>query len=61
MSDLSFDCPRCGQAANARFYGPCETCALQLRERFKAEAKDVAAPEYEPKMNVTPNAIATKE
>lgn len=59
--DISFDCPRCGQAATARFYGPCESCAGELRNTFQAEAKDVTAPEYEPKMNVTPNAIATKD
>ena len=61
MTDLSFECPRCGQAATARFYGPCGTCSGQLRERYMPEAKDVEVAEYEPKMNVTPNAIATKE
>jgi predicted RNA-binding Zn-ribbon protein involved in translation (DUF1610 family) len=61
MTDLSFDCPRCGQAATARFFGPCDACRSQLRDIYRSEAKAVEAPEYEPKMNVTPNAIATKE
>ena len=61
MSDLAFDCPRCGKPAEARFYGPCPNCSSQLRSTYQAEARDVEAPEYEPKMNVTPNAVATKE
>jgi hypothetical protein len=61
MSDISFDCPRCGAATASRFYGPCGDCAGQLRDRFQPRSKDVEAPEYEPKMNVTPNAVATKD
>lgn len=61
MSDISFDCPRCATATEARFYGPCDACSTQLRELYKAESKDVEAPEYVPKMNVTPNAVATKD
>ena len=59
--ELSFDCPRCANAVTARFYGPCDACRGQLREKYVAKTKDVEAAEYEPKMNVTPNAIATKE
>ncbi|MGI9595773.1 MAG: hypothetical protein ACR2QK_06420 [Acidimicrobiales bacterium] len=61
MTDLTFDCPRCGNPAEARFYGPCSSCSTELRAAYVGEAKDVEAPEYEPKMNVTPNAVATKE
>ncbi len=61
MTDLSFDCPRCGKPAEGRFYGPCGSCSEHLRATQMAEAKDVEAPEYEPKMNVVPNAVATKE
>lgn len=58
---IGFVCPRCGQQTTDRNYGPCATCRSQLQARFVVEERDVEAPEYEPKMNVTPNAIATKE
>lgn len=56
-----YECPRCGVEVVSQFYGPCETCRRALRATITAEAEDVAAAEYEPKMNVTPNAVATKE
>ena len=58
---MSIDCPRCGQQVEARFYGPCDACRDQLRATFASEARVVEVAEYEPKMNVTPNAIATKD
>ena len=59
--DLTFECPRCGRAAEARYYGPCPDCATELRATYAGEARHVEVAEYEPKMNVTPNAVATKE
>lgn len=62
MDDVTaFDCPRCGAAAQARFYGPCPSCRQALRAAFAGEAREVEAAAYEPKMNVTPNAVALKE
>jgi hypothetical protein len=58
---LEFDCPRCGQAATAEFYGPCGSCRSELRATVGNEARAVEAEAYEPKMNVTPNAVATKD
>ncbi|MGH1492833.1 MAG: hypothetical protein ACRBK7_26135 [Acidimicrobiales bacterium] len=58
---LSFECPRCATATEGRFYGPCDSCSAELRATYMPEAKDIEAPEYVPKMNVTPNAVATKE
>ncbi|MEM8924305.1 MAG: hypothetical protein AAGD35_12455 [Actinomycetota bacterium] len=58
---LSFTCPRCGSEVDARFYGPCDECRGQLRASLSGEERAVEAAEYEPKMNVTPNAIATKD
>jgi hypothetical protein len=55
---LSFTCPRCGDAAVGRYYGPCDGCRAALRDALAGEARDVAVAEYEPKMNVTPNAVA---
>ena len=58
---LQFDCPRCQTAATARFYGPCESCRAELRATQGGDAKQVETEAYEPKMNVTPNAVATKD
>lgn len=60
-ADLEVDCPRCGSEKVQRFYGPCEHCRVELRTEFTGEGRDVAATAYEPKMNVTPNAVATKD
>jgi len=61
VETLSFTCPRCGEPAAARYYGPCDGCRAGLREAVAGEARDVAVAEYEPKMNVTPNAVAVKD
>lgn len=65
MSDaaelIEFTCPRCQRAATEQYYGPCETCRTTLRAVMDIEAKEVDAVDYEPKMNVTPNAVATKD
>jgi hypothetical protein len=58
---MEFVCPRCDQSVQARFYGPCDQCRQALRTLFLATAREVEVAEYEPKMNVTPNAVAFKE
>ena len=64
-SDLSelheFDCPRCGQAVAARFYGPCDPCRDQLRATLGGEQHELEKTIYETKINVVPNHVATKE
>lgn len=61
METLSFTCPRCATTVNARFYGPCDACREQLRAQVRGVAREIAVGEYEPKMNVTPNAVALKD
>ncbi|HEX9260020.1 MAG TPA: hypothetical protein VF855_10825 [Acidimicrobiales bacterium] len=61
MEPLDFTCPRCGAAASGRFYGPCDDCRAQLRGAYGGTAREVEVTAYEPKMNVTPNAVATKD
>ena len=62
MTDVvSFTCPRCGSVVDARFYGPCESCRTELRAKYLGEGRIVEVAEYEPKMNVTPNAVALKD
>ncbi len=58
---LAFSCPRCAGEVRERFYGPCGTCRSDLRDAQGVESREVEAVEYEPKMNVTPNAVATKD
>lgn len=58
---LTFDCPRCGSAVDERFYGPCASCRTALRAAMGNEQSDLDVAEYEPKMNVTPNAVALKD
>ncbi len=48
--------------AEDEFYGVCGQCAADLRTTYNGQPRgDVEASEYEPKMNVTPNAVASKE
>lgn len=56
----TFECPRCAASVTEAWYGPCSSCLAQLRATVGGEARDVAT-EYVPKMNVTPNAVATKD
>jgi hypothetical protein len=58
---LLIDCPRCGASSSVRFYGPCDTCRTDLRAAFSGAARTVEVADYEPRMNVTPNAVATKD
>jgi hypothetical protein len=60
---LDFACPRCGNGVSERFYGPCKPCRLQLAVTMARETSaEVRAPSrYEPKMNVVPNFVATKD
>jgi ribosomal protein L37E len=60
---LEHDCPRCGRRARQRFYGPCAACYDELATTMSAEPtnKQPERAAFEPKMNVTPNFVATKD
>ena len=58
---LEFTCPRCAEATSARYYGPCPTCREALVAAAGGEGRQVEVAAYEPKVNVTPNAVALKE
>jgi hypothetical protein len=62
VEQLTFTCPRCQQDVEEVYYGPCGSCREQLRASLGDDpGADVVAAEYEPKMNVTPNAVALKD
>ena len=62
VSPLVFDCPRCGAlGVKADFYGPCADCVTSLRSAEFGRAGAIDVVEYAPKMNVTPNFVATKD
>ena len=58
---VAVECPRCGRSVEQPFYGPCQRCLGELRTKYQAEATDAVEVAYEPKMNVTPNAVALKD
>ncbi|MEZ5142832.1 MAG: hypothetical protein R2726_09980 [Acidimicrobiales bacterium] len=58
---LEITCPRCGEAAATRFYGPCDACREALRAEQAGGSRDVEVEAYVPKMHVTPNAVALKD
>jgi len=58
---VEFTCPRCQQSVVEELYGPCESCRAALRMKYQLEGRVVELAEYEPKMNVTPNAVALKD
>jgi hypothetical protein len=60
-ADLTYSCPRCNAEVTERLYGPCSACRGELRVLYAGEARDVEVEEYVPKMNVTPNAVASRE
>jgi len=63
MEEVDVACPRCGDSlSDDEFYGVCTTCSGDLRALFDGVPRsDVSTAEYEPKMNVTPNAVASKD
>jgi len=61
LDPVEMECMRCGQTAPMRFYGLCPSCRTELHAKFDRLGHEVVVPEYEPKMNVTPNAVALKD
>lgn len=61
LDPMTIECPRCHRTVSQAFYGPCDDCLGELRAKYQAEAREVETVDYEPKMNVTPNAVALKD
>ena len=58
---MDLECPRCHAAVQDEYYGPCKDCRAHLRANLGGAAREIEAEDYVPKMNVTPNAVATKD
>jgi hypothetical protein len=58
---LAFDCPRCQRGVHEEHYGPCGDCRAQLRATQRLDTQHAVLADYVPKMNVTPNAVASKD
>jgi hypothetical protein len=62
LTSETFVCPRCAKEVEERLYGPCSSCRDELGSTMRRiDSAPVVAGAYEPKMNVTPNQVATKE
>jgi hypothetical protein len=61
VPSVPLPCPRCGRPSSSELYGPCADCRADLRATMGSAARQVDVPEYEPKMNVVPNQVATKD
>lgn len=57
---MTFDCPRCHAGVDEEFYGPCSSCRDTLRASGAAP-RSIEPEAYEPRSNVIPNQVATKE
>ena len=57
----NYNCPRCAISVTEPWYGPCGNCRAELRSTHGGERRELTKVEYIPKMNVTPNAVATKD
>lgn len=58
---IDVECPRCRQPAAVRFYGPCDACRSELGTAMVGPGNQVDVGAYEPKANVVPNFVATKD
>jgi hypothetical protein len=61
LSPIELECMRCRRHAEMRVPGLCRECRDELVARFAAKPREIEAAAYEPKMNVTPNAVALKD
>ena len=61
LTPETMECMRCHREEPMRFYGLCTACRSELREKYDRGAREIEVAAYEPKMNVTPNAVALKD
>ena len=61
MDPLAFECPRCRNAVEERFYGACDACRMELRTTMRMQPREVEVEAFTPKLHVVPNQVALKE
>ncbi|HWG73418.1 MAG TPA: hypothetical protein VG184_05120 [Acidimicrobiales bacterium] len=58
----AYVCPRCGSDVAERFYGPCTGCREALvASQHSVPAGSTATQHFEPRANVVPNHVATRD
>jgi hypothetical protein len=61
LTPETMECMRCHGDRLMRFYGLCTECRAELHAAYDRETRTIEVADYEPKMNVTPNAVALKD
>jgi hypothetical protein len=61
LTPIELDCMRCGRRARMRFAGMCPECRDEIRAKYSGPGRVVEAVAYEPRANVTPNAVALRD
>ena len=61
LAPETMECMRCHREEPMRFYGLCQGCREELRVKYDRAGVTIEVADYEPKMNVTPNAVALKD
>ncbi len=61
LTPVEMECMRCRRRAPMRFAGMCGACRDELCAQYDVAGRSVDVADYEPKMNVTPNAVALKD
>ena len=61
LAPETMECMRCHREEPMRFYGLCAACRQELHAKYDRDGVTIAVADYEPKMNVTPNAVALKD
>jgi hypothetical protein len=61
LTPIEQECLRCHRTEPMRFVGLCVACRDELVAKYAGAGRTIEVPEYEPKRNVTPNAVALKD
>jgi hypothetical protein len=61
FTPVEMECLRCHERAPMRFAGMCVGCRDELRAKYAGPGRQLATEAYEPKTNVTPNAVAFRD
>ena len=61
LTPIEMECLRCRETGLMRFAGLCTACRDELLAKYEGKGRTVEVADYEPKPNVTPNAVALRD